>query len=397
MESNKYRTSIKLSTIIFLVIVTAIISGLTAGVIVYTSYSKNTGINYNNVNNDSALKQFLEVYSSVTNDYYEDVNRTEMIEAAIDAMLDYLDDKYTIYMNSTQTSMLNNSLRGEYKGIGVVMSDHTVTEVLLDSPAQEAGLLVGDVIVKFNGDDVTNTSIDDIIEKIKGTDKEISLTVMRGDEELTFKLFSKNLMVPAITYRMIDDTNIGYIRIATFSASVDKQVENALNVFKSDNVTSLIIDLRSNSGGYLKAAENVANLFIEKGKVIYSLKTKNDNNIVKDTTSRKTDVPIIVLVNSDTASASEILAAALKESYGATLVGTKTFGKGKVQQVISLVDGSMAKYTTGKWYTPNNENIDKKGIIPDETVELLIEKDSDGKITNIIDTQLNRAIELLTK
>jgi len=377
-------------------IITALVSGLTAGIIVYSSYNKSTGIKYNVVNNDAALRQFLEVYSSVTEGYYEDINKTEMLEAAIDGMLKYLDERYTSYLNTSQTNQLNDSLKGEYEGIGVAIIDHKIIEVFNDSPASKSGILVGDIIKSINGLDVTNYSTEEIVKQIqRSMGSNMSLSVLRDGKELSFEISTTKLYVPAISYKVIDNTSIGYIRVASFSSTVSNQVDDALKVLDNDNVSSLIIDLRINAGGYLDAAEKVASLFLEKGKTIYSLETKKNKTIVKDKTDRSTKYPIVVIVDENTASAAEILAAALKESYGATIVGVKSYGKGKVQQVVSLIDGSMAKYTTGKWYTPNGENIDGIGITPDYTVRLDIEKDQDGKIINVNDTQLMKAIEIL--
>lgn len=397
-ENITYKNTFKLSTIIVIIIITSIISGITAGVIVYTSYNKNTGINYDTINNDPALKQFLEVYSSVTRDYYDDVNKTEMLEAAIDAMLNYLGDNYTTYLDSNQTSILNDSLQGEYQGIGIVLRDHDIIQVFSKSPAAEAGLSAGDKIIKINNQSVIESTPGEMVDLIKASkNSEVAITVVRDEEEIDFLLSTSKLYVPAISYRVLDDTSIGYIRIETFSSTVSNQVEDALEELNKLNVTSIILDVRANSGGYLNAAEATASLFLKKGKVIYTLKTKNETTIVKDKTKESLDLPLVVLIDENTASAAEILAAALKESYGATLVGNTTYGKGKVQQVISLVDGSMAKYTTGKWYTPNNDNVDKKGITPDYVIELDITRDDEGKIININDTQLLKAKELLNK
>ena len=377
-------------------IITALISGLTAGVIVYTSYNKSTGINYNSVNNDAALKQFLEVYSSVTEDYYEDINKTEMLEAAIDAMLKYLDERYTSYLNTTQTNQLNDTLKGEYEGIGVAIIDHKIVDIFKNSPAYNAGMAVGDIIKSIDGTDVDAYSTEEIVKKIQQSmGSNISISVLRDGESLSFDISTAKLYVPAISYKIIDNTNIGYIRLAAFSSTVSNQVEEALTELDTKEISSLILDLRVNAGGYLDASEKVANLFLEKGKIIYSLETKKSKTIVRDKTIAKADYPIVVLVDENTASAAEILAAALKESYGATIVGVKTYGKGKVQQVVSLIDGSMAKYTTGKWYTPNGKNVDKVGITPDYTVKLEVEKDENGETINIVDTQLNKAIDLL--
>ena len=394
--NNRKNTSFKFSTIIIVMIITALISGLTAGVIVYTSYNKSTGINYNNVNNDAALKQFLEVYSSVTEDYYEDINKTEMLEAAIDAMLKYLDERYTSYLNTTQTNQLNDTLKGEYEGIGIAIVDHKIVDIFKNSPAFDAGMAVGDIIKSIDGVDVATYSTEEIVKKIQqSTGSNLSITVLRNGEQVSFNISTAKLYVPAISYKVIDNTNIGYIRLATFSSTVFNQVSDALIELNNKEISSLILDLRVNAGGYLDASEKVASLFLEKGKTIYSLETKKSKTIIKDKTIDKTEYPIVVLIDENTASAAEILAAALKESYGATIVGVKSYGKGKVQQVVSLIDGSMAKYTTGKWYTPTGSNVDKVGITPDYTVTLEIEKDQNGNTINIVDTQLIKAIDLL--
>lgn len=390
------RPKIRLSSIIILMIITAVVSGITSGVIVYTSYSKNAGISYKTINNDDALKQFLEVYSSITNEYYEDIDKTKMIEEAISGMLKYLGDNYTTYLDKDQTNMLNDTLAGEYQGIGIIIEGRKINEVLDNSPAKKAGLQIGDVITKVNDEDVTELDATDIANKIKkSTKKNVSITIDRDGEEKTIVMEISTLYVPAISKKMIDNTSIGYLSLSTFSSSVDKQVSEALEYFDKNNAKSLIIDLRGNTGGFLSAAENVASLFLKKDKIIYSLKSKNDTKVVKDKTKESTDYKIIVLINGNTASASEILAAALKDSYGATLVGEKSYGKGKVQQTVNLKDGSMAKYTSAKWLTPKGDCIDTVGLKPDYEVELTIEKDSDGNITNIIDSQLNKAIEIL--
>lgn len=388
---------IKLRTIIIIMVITAIISGITSGIIVYSSYGKNTGISYKSINDDKDLKEFLEVYSQITSSYYEDVNKSDLIKSAISAMLDYLGDNYTTYMNSTETNLLTESLNGEYEGIGVLIQDHTIVQVFEDSPASKAGLKENDEIMMVNNTDVsdkTSTEIATMIKKSKT--KEVSLSIKRGNETINLNLKLSKLYVPAAASEVIENTSIGYLRLATFSTTVSNQVERELAKFKDKNINSLIIDLRSNSGGYLSAAEDVSNLFIENGKVIYSLKSKNGEKVVKDNTNSKEDYKLVILIDENTASAAEILTAALKDSYGATLVGKKSYGKGKVQQTMILDDGSMAKYTSAKWYRPNGECIDGVGILPDVEVDLTIERDKDNNIINVIDSQLDKAIELLS-
>lgn len=378
-------------------VITAIISGLTAGVIVYSAYSKQTGMSYKTINNDTYLKEFLEVYSSINDEYYEDVNKEELVESAISAMLSYLGDSYTSFLSSEETDLLNESLAGEYQGIGVTISDHEIIEVFAKSPAEIAGVKVGDIITKINDKDVTKLNTSEVASLIKeSNDESVSITVLRDGKEVNLNVLISTLYVPAITSNVIENTDIGYIRIATFSSSVVNQVSDALTDLKKENIKSLIIDVRVNSGGYLSAAEGISNLFLDKGKVIYTLKSKNSTNIVKDTTDIKEEMPVVVLIDSASASASEILAAALKDSYGAILVGNKSYGKGKVQQTVSLINGSMAKYTSAKWYRPNGECIDGVGIIPDYEVDIAYETDKDGNIINATDTQLNKAVELLS-
>ena len=391
------KSHIKLRNIVIIMLVTAIISGFTSGLIVYSSYGKNTGISYKSINDDTNLKEFLEVYSQITSQYYEEVNKSDLIKSAISGMLDYLGDSYTTYMDLNQTNMLNESLKGEYDGIGILIQDHKVVEVFDDSPAYAAGVLPDDEIIKVNNESVADKSATEIANAIKfSKQKEISLSVLREGKQIDLTMQLSRLYVPAIASEVIENTSIGYLRLESFSSTVSKQVENSLKKLQQNNITSLIIDLRSNSGGFLSAAEDVSNIFIEKGKVIYSLKSKDSSKIVKDNTTEKTDYKIIVLIDENTASAAEILASALKDSYGATVVGKTSYGKGKVQQTFRLSNGSMAKYTSAKWYRPNGECIDEVGIKPDYEVDLMIEKDKDGNITNVIDSQLNKAIELLS-
>ena len=195
-----------------------------------------------------------------------------------------------------------------------------------------------------------------------------------------------------------NDKKVGYLSISSFSNTLAKQVESALDELESDGIESLIIDLRNNGGGLLTAAKDTASLFLEKGKAIYSLEGNDKNEKTKvyyDETSTSRNYPIVVLVNGGTASASEILTAALKDSYGATTVGTTTYGKGKVQQTKKLSDGSLVKYTTSRWLTPNNECIDEYGISPDYGIELEYQYDDEKNITGYTDTQIAKARSIL--
>lgn len=392
MKSNK---GFNLVSVIIIICITSIISGITTGIIATNSYKNSTGISYNDLLNDQELSNFLEVYSSILSNYYEDVNKEEMLDSAVDAMLNYLGDTYTSYLNSQEREALEERLKGTYEGIGIKISGNSVYSVIDDSPAQKAGILAGDIIVKVNDTDVTEKSGDEISNLIKKSGKDkVELVIHRNETELHFSLnVVDNIISPAINYKMLDNS-IGYIQMELFSKTLSSQVEKAIANLKNQGMQKLIIDLRDNTGGYLESAEETANLFLDKGMLIYSLEDKDDKEDYYDKTNASTDFPIVILINGTSASASEILAAALKDSYGAILVGEKSYGKGKVQQTYQLSDGSMAKLTSAKWLRPNGECIDGIGLIPDYEVSLVQNDNGDGG-SEMIDTQLSKAIEVI--
>lgn len=384
-----------LVSVIIIICISSIVSGITTGIIATNSYKSSTGLSYNDILNDQELNDFLEVYSSILSNYYEDVNKEEMLDTAVDAMLNYLGDTYTSYLNSDEREALEERLKGTYEGIGIRILNTTIDSIVADSPAEEAGLQAGDVIVSVNGNDVTDKSGDEISILIKNSDNNtVNLVINRNGTELSFDLkTASDLISPAINYKMIDNT-IGYLQIELFSKTLSIQVEKAISDLKNQGMAKLIIDLRDNTGGYLESAEATANIFLEKGKLIYSLEDKEKTADYYDESEESTNFPIVILLNSTSASASEILAAALKDSYGAVFVGEKSYGKGKVQQTYQLSDGSMAKLTSAKWLRPNGQCIDGIGLIPDYESSLIINTNETGE-AEIIDNQLNKAIEVI--
>ena len=291
-----------------------------------------------------------------------------------------------------------DSISGEYSGIGISFSnlDKSVVKVYPNTPAMKAGIKENDIISGFNNIDATDMAAQEIVDLIKSSNSEFTLKILRGSETISVTLKNETLVTPNIDYKMIENTHTGYIQIQTFSGTLAKQVKNALKELENHQMTSLIIDLRDNTGGFLTAAQDVANIFLEKGKKIYGLNVQNETTFFEDNTSESKDYPIVVLINENTASASEILAAALKESYNAILVGETSFGKGKVQQTMKLDDGSMVKYTSAYWLTPNGNCIDGIGLVPDYHVENEEKTDEQGNLT-IIDNVLNKGIEILQK
>ena len=392
---NNYR-GFSLAWVIGIVVVTSIISAITAGVIVYNNNKLSYDTTYGDLSNDKDLNEFLSVYANILSSYYEDVDTGALLDQAIAGMMDYLGDDYTTYLDDESTAELFDSLSGEYTGIGVSInnSDKSIVKVYKDTPASKAGIQEGDIIVGFNDTDVTNMTATEVVNLIKGSNDYFTLRLQRGTQTISVSLKNETLIAPNIDYYMVENTNIGYLSLQTFSNTLATQVKDALNELEKSGMKSLIIDLRNNTGGYLTAATDVANMFLEKGKRIYGLNYQNNITNFNDETSEHKEYEIVVLINENTASASEILAAALKESYGATLVGETSFGKGKVQQTMKLDDGSMVKYTSAYWLTPNGTCIDGIGINPDYYIVNEEVTDEAGNIT-IPDAQLNKAIEVL--
>lgn len=394
LKSNNGIQGFKLYEVIIITIITGILCSIATGFIFYKKYETSAIASYENLSNNKNVNEFLQVYASIIKEYYQDVNEEELVDSAINAMFSYLGDNYSEHLSKDETSSLLEQLAGEYQGIGVeIYQDKIIYNVFDDSPAKEAGLQKGDKIIKVNNEDVSEKDNSYVATKIKNENDKVEITVLRNNEEKKVTVKKDKLYIPSVTSKVIEEENkkIGYIDITTFSNTTSKQVKKALLSLENDNIDSLVIDVRNNAGGYLISAKEIASMFLEKGKIIYSLQEKDKTQTYKDTTSEKRDYPVVVLINEYSASASEILTSTLKESYNATLVGKKSYGKGKVQQTLNLEDGSMAKYTTAKWLTPNGKCIDGVGITPDYEIDL----DVDENNQTIVDTQLNKAIEIL--
>lgn len=386
--------------VIVIIIVTSIVSAITTGVILSNNNKTTSGSSYASLIKDENIKDFLNVYSSVLNGYYENVDEKAAMDSAISGLMNYLGDKYTTYLDTNDTSSLNSKLAGEYTGIGVSLSDNgVIKEIFDDSPAEKGGLEVNDKIIAINDSNVTEKTNTEIASLIKdSSNKNVKVTILRNNQNQDYNIAIDTLYIPAISTNIYNQNNktIGYLYISTFSSSLKDQVSKAITKMESKNIDSLIIDLRGNGGGYLSAATDVASMFLEKGKAIYSLEEKDSTKTTYDLTDENRTYPIVILIDSGSASASEILTGALKDSYGATLVGKTSYGKGKVQQTYQLDDGSMVKYTSAKWLRPNGDCVDEVGITPDVSIDLKYNKDASGNVTDFEDTQLNKAIEILS-
>lgn len=384
--------SLDIFDLLIIVVIVAIISCVFTGLILNFQYQKNYKYIDKDVAADPKVQEFLDTYSEIVNNFYEEVDKEAMIEAALEGMLNFLEDNYSIYLDKEETDSLSESLDGVYEGIGIVAMGNVVYQVYKDSPAEKVGLKANDEIININGTAINDENYEEIA-KLLYKDKENEVKVKRNNEELTFKIKVSEVEIPSVTSEVIvssDKTqDIGYISLSSFSAHSFEDFQEALLDLEDKQIDSLIVDLRNNTGGYLNAATDIASLFLKKGEVIYSLENKNKVTTHKDETKENRKYKIVVLVNGSTASAAEILTAALKDSYDATVVGKTTFGKGKVQ-TMKYYEDTMVKYTSAKWLRPNGECVDEIGIKPDHDVNLQY------KDNVVYDLQLDKAIELLS-
>ncbi len=376
------------------VIIITIIALLFGGVVGSLIFIGNTN------RNDKYLEEFINTYTNISEEYYKKVNKDKLINAAIEGMVSYLGDPYSIYMDEEDTEVFNQTVDGEYEGVGVTVSmidqKPTIVSIFDNSPAKEAGIKAGDIIVKVNGKSVDEKTLDEVIDMIKEKDK-IKLTILRDENEKDFNLNMKSVVIPSVSNKIIEKNNkkVGIITVSVFAGNTYSQFNSQLKKLEKKGIDSLVIDVRDNPGGHLDQVSKILSLFLDKDKVIYQIKSNGKKTKVYSSSSEKRTYPIGVLINSNSASASEILAGAMQESYKATIVGIKSYGKGTVQKEYSLNSGSSIKYTTESWLTPSGKSINKKGITPDLVVELSDEyiktfKDSD-------DNQLQAAIDAITK
>ena len=383
----KKSAEFNLVEVIVIILITGIIVSVTSGLIVFKNYDK---LSLVGGDSSSDISEFKKAYNHIVNSYVKEVDKEKLIDAAINGMYTFLNDEYSIYMDKDTTESLEQRLDGEYTGIGIEITVNKndgkiiISKVFSDSPASVAGLKVGDQLIAL--DDVTLEGKDNtyVSETIKNSKSDIfKIKYLRDKKEYEVNLKRKIITIDSVISKEYD--NIGYIQIQTFSATTSKQVKNKINNFSS-NIDSIIIDVRNNTGGYLSAAYEIADYFISKGKTIYQLKDKN-NKISKYNAKDgvlKSFKGISVLINEYSASASEVLTLALKESANATIIGIKSYGKGTVQEKDVLSSGAMVKYTTAYWLSPNGNSINGIGINPDVEV-----KDREE--------QLNTAINLLKK
>lgn len=349
----------------------------------------------------SETNDVVNTMKKIEKEYYGKIDKNELSDAAINGMMNYLNEKHSTYMDDEDVQELNSKLDSSYEGIGVVIytSDKGVTiySVYEDTPAAKAGLKAGDIIVKVDDKKITKES--DLYETkaLIAAKKNTNITVKRGKKELTFKVDVKTLEAPVAIKKEFKSGNkrIGYIYLQSFAVQSYSQVKKLLEALEKEKLDGLIFDVRSNTGGYLDSCKDILALFEHKGSVLFSIEGKKEVVKYYDENDEERTYPMVVLIDSRTASSAEALAISLKENYGAILVGNTSYGKGTVQKTSSLSDDTMIKYTYAKWYSPLGNSIDGKGITPGVEVNLTMKYALNPTDNN--DDQLKKAIDILSK
>ena len=353
------------------------------------------------VSKDEYLSKFIDNYNYIVDNYYGDLDKNTLIDSAISGMLDSIGAPYTTYIDEGDSNSFNTTLEGSFQGIGVEVindSDNNIVvyRVLDDSPASRAGIQSMDILKSIDGESLLNITTSDFVSKIRNSNSSsFDLVLLRDNEEVSVKVNRELVTIKSVESEIIERNGkkIGYIYMSIFANNTYSQFKTQLESLEKDGIDSLIIDVRSNTGGHLTAVENILSLFLDSSHVIYQ--TEDKNGVVKTYShgSVTKDYPIAILTNEASASASEILAAAMHEEYGAKLVGKHTFGKGTVQELKTLPDGEQYKFTTKKWLTPNGTWINGVGIPVDVDVDF--NKDYYGNPIHDNDKQLQAAIEAL--
>jgi len=345
-----------------------------------------------------ALEEFIK------QNYLSDVEDETLYEGQLKGLFESLEDPYSVYMTKDEFSDFMEHTKGVYGGIGVIVTpgeDNLITVVspIEDTPGEKAGIKTGDKIVKVNGKEFTADKMDDAIKIMKGKPgTDVLLTIMRKDEQgssafIDKKITRQEIRLVSVKSQMLED-KIGYIRIVSFDDLTDKDFKTHLRALQKDGMKGLIIDLRNNPGGLLDVCANIADELMGEGTIVYT-ETKNKQREYLTSDKKKLGLPLTILVNEGSASASEILSGAIQDTKTGILIGTKTFGKGIVQRIKKLPDGSGFKLTVSEYFTPNGKNIHGKGIEPDIIVEIPEDVERIGVENIDQDTQLQKALEVI--
>lgn len=395
MEKTNKKSGLKFFYAIMLPIV--FIGGIVAGQLADFSFVNiGTGRPVVTSSSDLQYDSVEEAYDTLVASYDGELDKAKLIDGLKKGLAEATGDPYTEYFSAEESKEFNEQISGSFSGIGAELGkqDNAVVIVapIKGFPAEKAGIKSKDIILKIDDEDALSLSISDAVKKIRGpVDTSVKLNVLRGTEQLEFVIVRSEIKIPSVEHEVLDG-GVCNIRISRFSDDTDSIVKEAAKVCKEKSATSVLLDLRNNPGGYLEQAIRVSSHWVDQGKNIVT--EKRSGKVIKEhpaTIGQEfKGMKTVVLINSGSASASEIVAGALKDYNVATLVGEKSYGKGSVQEVDSLGGGTSLKITIARWFTPNDKNIDKEGIEPNEKVEISSDQAKAGE-----DPQKAKSLELL--
>ena len=402
-EKKRY----KVYKIIMLVVLVAFITFMLTSIGFYQYFVKGDSLNkylsFMTSDESNDITTQLDTYRKIIDKYYlGEVNEEDLKEGAIKGYIEGLGDPYTEYISKEDMEEYMEDTKGNFVGIGIYMVQDTEEDKIMvlspikGSPAEKAGIKSGDYIIEVDGEECKAEDMTAISNKIKGEEgTTVKLKIQRDNETLDFEIKRENVTVNPVEGEVLEN-NIGYIEFSSFDENTAEGFKSKFEELKNQGIQSLIIDLRNNGGGIVDEALEIAGYIADKDSVLlYEVNKDNEEEVKKSENEPIINMPIVILTNENTASSSEILAGALKDLGKAKIVGTKTYGKGVIQQILSLPDGSGIKITSEKYLTPNKTEINKVGITPDEVVEL---PDTVKNVLNVErkdDTQLQKTIEML--
>ncbi len=355
---------------------------------------------------EEVSKKSNQLYDTIDDYYLNEIDNNKIQDGIYKGMVDSLGDQYTVYYTADEYKQFTTASSGTYCGIGVTVSQNTSTGAITivktfkKGSGAEEGMLSGDMIYKIEGKKIEGLELSKVVAQIKGEEGTfVKVTVLRNGKEIEFNLERRKLEVDTVTSRMEekDGKKIGYIAVSEFDEVTASQFKSAIKELEKEGMQGLVIDLRDNPGGLLDVTCEMLDRMIKKGILVYTV-DKNGKRVDEEATDNLSfDKPVAILVNGNSASASEVFSGAMKDYKVATLVGTNTFGKGIVQSIVPFEDGTAMKVTVSKYYTPNGVNIHGTGIKPDVVEELNKEALKDGKLERKEDNQLDKALDVVVK
>ena len=399
MEKEK---KFKIYKIVMLVVLSVFITFMITSISLYT-YFTNNPVSVSAKSNNKDISNKLNKYREIIDKYYlGEVDESKLEEGAIKGYIEGLDDPYTEYISKEDMDRYMDDTMGNFVGIGIYMIKNTkydkiqVLSTIKGSPAEKAGIQSGDFIISVDGIEYKADDMTTVSNKIKGEEgTKVTVELLRGTENIKYELTRSKVKVNQVEGKVLSN-DIGYIKFTSFDETTAEDFKKQYQELAKKNIKSLIIDLRNNGGGIVDQALEIADYIADKDSVLlYEVDKNSKETVRKAKTDPIINMPIVILTNENTASASEILAGALKDLGKAKTVGTTTYGKGVIQQILKLNDGSGLKITIEEYQTPNKNKINKVGIEPDEKVELPDSVESIFTIKESEDTQLQKAIDML--